>query len=152
MRVKHKSSFMASDILIHCSDKCYFIFVNLFRERWSSMLLLRWSHRRMVRLSVTLIHFTHNWETRGWSALFLPIQVQRTCPLTLPKRQIMITTKWPGTECHWSDTEEGHSGCARRLECKSEQECLWKLARHLWTLLQWRNKREKTQTPGVCHL
>ena len=26
--------------------------------------------------------------------------------------------------------------CARRLECKSGQGCLWKLARHLWTLLQ----------------
>ena len=36
------------------------------------------------------------------------------------------------------DTEEGHSCCTRRLECKSGQGCLWKLARHLWTLLQWR--------------
>ena len=44
----------------------------------------------------------------------------------------MITLKWkknlwPATECHWSDTEEGHSCCARRLECKSGQGCLWKL-------------------------
>ena len=35
-----------------------------------------------------------------------------------------------------TDTEEGHSCCTRRLECKSRQGCLWKLARHLWTLLQ----------------
>ena len=35
-----------------------------------------------------------------------------------------------------SDTEEGHSSCAGRLKCKNEQGCLWKLAGHLWTLLQ----------------
>ena len=52
---------------------------------------------------------------------------------------------WPATECHWSDTEGGHSCCARRLECKSGQGCLWKLARQLWTLLQWRHKWEKTR-------
>ena len=33
-----------------------------------------------------------------------------------------------------------YSSCTRRLECKSEQGCLWKLARHLWTLLQQRHK------------
>ena len=59
-------------------------------------------------------------------------------------------TLWPATEYHWSDTEEGHSSCARRLECKSGQGCLWKLARDSRTLLQWRNKWERTQTPGVC--
>ena len=32
------------------------------------------------------------------------------------------------------------------------QGCLWKLARHLWTLLQWWHKWERTQTSGVCHL
>ena len=50
---------------------------------------------------------------------------------------------WPATECHWSDTEEGYSCCTRRLECKSGQGCLWKLARHLWTLLQWWHKWER---------
>ena len=30
---------------------------------------------------------------------------------------------WPATECHWSDTGEGHCCCARRLECKSGQGC-----------------------------
>ena len=59
---------------------------------------------------------------------------------------------WPGTECHWWDTKEGQSCCARRLECKSGVGCLWKLARHLWTLLQWWHKWERTQTSGVCHL
>ena len=44
---------------------------------------------------------------------------------------------WPATEYHWLDAEERHSCCARRLECKRGQECLWKLARHLLTLLQW---------------
>ena len=47
---------------------------------------------------------------------------------------------WPATECHRSDTKEGHSCCARRLECKSGQGCLWQLARHLRTLLQWRHR------------
>ena len=27
---------------------------------------------------------------------------------------------WQRTECHWSDTEEGHSCCARRLEYKAK--------------------------------
>ena len=44
---------------------------------------------------------------------------------------------WPVTECYWSDTEEGHSCCARRLECRSGQGCLWKLSSQMWTLLQW---------------
>ena len=30
---------------------------------------------------------------------------------------------WPATECHWSDTEERHSCCTSRLECKSGQGC-----------------------------
>ena len=30
--------------------------------------------------------------------------------------------------------------------------CLWELARHLWTLLQWWHKWERTQTSRVCHL
>ena len=59
---------------------------------------------------------------------------------------------WPATDCHWSDTEEGHSCCVRRLECKRGQGCLWKLASHLWTLLHWWHKWERTQTSGVCHL
>ena len=42
--------------------------------------------------------------------------------------------------------------CTRRLEYKSGQGCLWKLARHLWTLLQWWHKSERTQTSGLCHL
>ena len=42
---------------------------------------------------------------------------------------------WPATECHWSDTEERYSCCARRLKCKSGRGCLWKLAKHFWTLL-----------------
>ena len=41
--------------------------------------------------------------------------------------------------CDWLqnviDTEGGHT-CTRRLKCKSGQGCLWKLARHWWTLLQ----------------
>ena len=49
---------------------------------------------------------------------------------------------------HW----RGHTCCARRLECKSGQGCLWKLARHLWTLLQWWHKWERTQTSVVCRL
>ena len=49
---------------------------------------------------------------------------------------------WPPTECYWSDTEDGHSCCARRLECNSGQGCLWKLARHLWILLQWWHKND----------
>ena len=56
---------------------------------------------------------------------------------------------WPATECRWSDTE-GHSCCARRLECKSGQGCLWKLAGHVWTLQQRWHKWEGTQTSGVC--
>ena len=32
--------------------------------------------------------------------------------------------------------KDGYSCCTSRLECKSGQRCLWKLARHLWTLLQ----------------
>ena len=61
---------------------------------------------------------------------------------------------WPATECHWSDTEEGHSCCTRRLEveCESGQGCLWKRARYLLTLLQWWHKWERTQTSRVCHL
>ena len=51
---------------------------------------------------------------------------------------------WAATECHWSDAE-GHSCCARRLECKSWQGCLWKLARHLWIFLQWWHRWERTQ-------
>ena len=35
---------------------------------------------------------------------------------------------------------------------KVSKDALWKLARHLRTLLQWRNKEERTQTSGVCHL
>ena len=35
---------------------------------------------------------------------------------------------------------------ARRLKCQSGQGCLWKLRRHLRTLLRWRNKWERTQT------
>ena len=35
--------------------------------------------------------------------------------------------------------------CARRLKCKSGQGCLWKVAKHLWTLLQWRRKWKRTQ-------
>ena len=50
---------------------------------------------------------------------------------------------WPATECHRSDTKEGHSCCARRLECKSGPGCLWKLVRHLCTLMQWFHKRER---------
>ena len=42
----------------------------------------------------------------------------------------MMTTKlrilWPATRCHWSETEEGHSSWARRLEFKSEQGCFMK--------------------------
>ena len=59
---------------------------------------------------------------------------------------------WPATECHWSDTEEGHSCCTTRLECNSGQGCLWKLTRHLWTHLKWWHNWERTQTSGVCHL
>ena len=58
---------------------------------------------------------------------------------------------WQATECHWSDTEEEHSYCVRRLECKSGQGYLWKLASHLWTLLQLWRKWERTQTSGVCN-
>ena len=40
----------------------------------------------------------------------------------------------------WTLKKDMYSSCTRRLECKSEQGCLWKLARHLWTLLQQRHK------------
>ena len=57
---------------------------------------------------------------------------------------------WPATVCHWSDTEEGRTCCARRLQYKSGQGCLWKLTRHLWTLLQRWHKWERTQTTGFA--
>ena len=51
----------------------------------------------------------------------------------MPQRQSMMTTKlrilWPATECHWSETEEGHSSGARRLEFESEQGCFMKTSK-----------------------
>ena len=31
----------------------------------------------------------------------------------------------PATECHWSDTQEGHSWCTRGLECKGGPISIW---------------------------
>ena len=39
----------------------------------------------------------------------------------------------------------------KMTECKSGQGYLWKLASHLWTLLQLWRKWERTQTSGVCN-
>ena len=68
------------------------------------------------------------WSFLLWS---LPVLQQRN-------RRIL----WLPTECNWSDTKGRHCCWSRRLECKSRQGCLWKLAKHLWTLLQWRNRWE----------
>ena len=62
-----------------------------------------------------------------------------------PQRQNMTTKKKKiyDEPQNRPNTEEGHSCCARKLECKSGQGCFWKLERYLRTLLQRRNKWER---------
>ena len=80
-------------------------------------------------LSISLMqHFVHRFSICHSSVRHFPERSQTGVAFPSPS----------------SDTKEGYSCCARRLECKSGQGCLWKLARHLQTLLQWWHKWERT--------
>ena len=52
---------------------------------------------------------------------------------------------------HRQNTKEGHSGCTRGLECQSWEGCTGRLGRSLWTVLQCRDKWERSQTSRVCN-
>ena len=84
-------------------------------------------------------------------ALHVVMDEERWWQLVMLWRSIVVWD-YLQNECRWPDTDEGHSCCARRLECRNGQGCLLKLAKYLWTPLEWWHKWERSQTSGVCHV
>ena len=87
----------------------------------------------------------------AWGQVHLTSQLYRPAPLTRTM-MMMMQLRTSVTICRksWTSPWERHPCCVRRLECQCRRECIQKLERHLWTLLQPRDKRERSKASGVC--